>query len=76
MTEQTGQKAGENGKWEESERLNKGERKGAAVEGGKNMMERQKCGSCENVKEKCMMEFAPAGAKGEGTVVNKESGCQ
>lgn len=27
---------------------------GAAVEEGKNSMDRQKCGSCENVKEKCV----------------------
>lgn len=38
-----------------------------------------KCGSCENVKEKCVikkkgrMEFAP---KGEGTAVNKVFDCQ
>lgn len=27
---------------------------GAAVEEGKNSMDGQKCGSCENVKEKCV----------------------
>lgn len=32
-----------------------GGRGGTAGEGGKNVMERQKCGSCENVKEKCVM---------------------
>lgn len=31
-----------------------GGRRGATVEGGENSMDRQKCGSCENVKEKCV----------------------
>lgn len=76
MTEQRCQKAGENGKWEASGRLNKGERR--CRSGRRKKRERQKCGSCDNVKEKCIMiktrgrmEFAPA-----GTAVNKDSDCQ
>lgn len=60
-----------------------GGRGGTAGEGGKHVMERQKCGSCENVKEKCVMikEEWRAGwnlplQKDTGTAVNKESDCE